>query len=274
VLSLVATLTGGGMFLGRHEVTPVGPGEAVGLLDFELPDEVAARWLRATRLQHPERFIRYGLRGRQSAFSILDAATREAWAARFRIRGVRVLIVDCLEPLGDALGLDKNKDMGRLLVTLDELARDAGIAELLIVHHFGHEAERAKGDSSLLRWPDALWKIVTDDDGGRYFEAFGRDVDQPQQALALDHEARTLTADPEVRRQPSAGGRNRVPDEARRQRMQDAVAALRRQFGEAVPSHRAALAALPGHTRAAVREAVDQLAAEAALLEPPLGAGP
>jgi hypothetical protein len=59
-----------------------------------------------------------------------------------------------------------------------------------VVHHMGHAAERSRGDSRLLDWPDALWKIVRDKDdeddtgmddpqGSRYFSAYGRDVDVP-----------------------------------------------------------------------------------------------
>ena len=97
-------------------------------------------------------------RGRVSTFDILDPDTRSQWAAR--MRGSNGVIFDCLRPILDALGLDENRYAGRLLMAIDELLNEAGVPEALIVHHMGHSGERRRGDSRIIDWPDATWKLV------------------------------------------------------------------------------------------------------------------
>ena len=75
------------------------------------------------------------------------------------------------------------------------LLHDADVDEGLGIHHMGHAGERSRGDSRLRDWPDAEWRIVRDKDdqddqdnpaGPRFFSAYGRDVDEPEQQLALN----------------------------------------------------------------------------------------
>jgi len=93
-------------------------------------------------------------------------------------------------------------EAGRFLVAFDELLDEAGIAEAATAHHMGHAGERSRGDSRLRDWPDAEWKLVrgksdgddeTDPAAARYFSAYGRDVDQPEQLLGYDQTTRRLT---------------------------------------------------------------------------------
>jgi hypothetical protein len=63
------------------------------------------------------------------ALDLLDADCRAHWAVWLRARNVRYLVVDCLRPILDALGLDESHESGRWLVGLDALLRDAGIPE-------------------------------------------------------------------------------------------------------------------------------------------------
>jgi hypothetical protein len=48
-------------------------------------------------------------------------AVRAEWARKLRDLDAAVVILDCLRPVLDALGLDESHDAGRLLVALDEL---------------------------------------------------------------------------------------------------------------------------------------------------------
>jgi hypothetical protein len=67
----------------------------------------------------------------------------------------------------------------------------------------GHAGERSRGDSRLRDWPDVECRLVrdksNDEDGdtdpaaARYFAAYGRDVDQPEQILGYDSTTRRLT---------------------------------------------------------------------------------
>jgi hypothetical protein len=114
--------------------------------------------------------------------------------------GANVVILDCLRPLIDALGLNEDKDAGKVLVAFDALLAEIGADEGMVVTHMGHQNERARGDSRLLDWPDALWKIVRGDDDTddearrpRYFSAVGRDVALPESELTYDDDTRHLT---------------------------------------------------------------------------------
>jgi hypothetical protein len=85
-----------------------------------------------------------------------------------------------------------------VLVAFDMLLAEIGTDEGMVVTHMGHQNERARGDSRLLDWPDALWKIVRGgddetDDRRSYFAAMGREVDVPEGLLSDDTATRHLT---------------------------------------------------------------------------------
>jgi hypothetical protein len=166
----------------------------VTLLDFEMDPRKIRQWLRDQRIKYTSHVHVIALRGRVSSFDILDAQVRSQWAAR--LRGSDVAVFDCLRPILDALGLDENRDAGRLLMAIDELLSEAGVPEALIVHHMGHSGERSRGDSRIIDWPDATWKLVREnaelDNSARYFSAYGRDVYQAESRLEYDSATRRL----------------------------------------------------------------------------------
>jgi hypothetical protein len=96
----------------------------------------------------------------------------------------------------DSLGLDENRDAGRLLTALDELLNEAGVPEGMLVHHMGHAGERSRGDSRIIDWPDATWKLVREnpelEGSPRYFSAYGRDVFRAESLLEYDPQTRRL----------------------------------------------------------------------------------
>jgi hypothetical protein len=109
---------------------------------------------------------------------------------------VSYLIIDCLRPVLDALGLDESREAGRWLVPLDALLREAAIPEACVVHHMGHTGERSRGDSRLRDWPDVEWRVMRqeeDDASPRFIAAYGRDVDVPEAGLLFDRATRRLT---------------------------------------------------------------------------------
>ncbi|MGH3934869.1 MAG: AAA family ATPase [Pseudonocardiaceae bacterium] len=193
--NLVRCLVDGEPFLGRHEVaTPAGQ---VVLLDTEMSRGKLRYWLRDQRITTPQRVTVVPLRGRVSSLNPLDPALRAEWSAILRRLGAEVLILDCLRPVLDSLGLDENHDTGRVLVALDELAASAGVGEFALIHHMGHAGERSRGDSRLRDWPDAEWRIIRADDdpaSPRFFTAYGRDVEVPETALQFDPATRRITA--------------------------------------------------------------------------------
>lgn len=192
--NILRSLVDGFEFLGAFPVRRV---KRVVLLDNELDERMLRKWLRDQGIGAATSIELVALRGRLSTFNILDAATRTRWAEH--LGSADVLIFDCLRPALDALGLSEDKEAGRFLEALDELATEAGIPETLVVHHMGHNGERSRGDSRILDWPDAVWKLVKDGDDESdtrrvYFTAYGRDVDQPEVLLSYEPTTRWLSA--------------------------------------------------------------------------------
>lgn len=182
-------------FLGHFGVNQ--PPRRLVLIDDELDEAMMRRWLRAHDIRNTDRVADVvSLRGRVATLNLLDDRTRSVWARRLRDLGCDYLILDCLRPVLDALGLDENRDAGRFLVAFDALLAESGIGDALLIHHMGHNGERSRGDSRLGDWPDANWKLVRENDepcAPRYFTADGRDVSVPEGRLTYDPRTRRLT---------------------------------------------------------------------------------
>ena len=179
--------------LGRFTVN--NPSQQLVLLDNELSEDMLRRWLRDQHIRNTDAVTPVSLRGRIATFNLLDERTRAAWAQRLRGIGCDYLILDCLRPVLDALGLDE-KNAGPFLVAFDALLVEACIDDALLVHHMGHMNERARGDSRLEDWPDASWRLVRDNDQPgrpRYFSAEGRDVLVAEGRVSYDSSARRLS---------------------------------------------------------------------------------
>jgi hypothetical protein len=164
------------------------------LIDDELDERTLRRWLTDQDITNAERVEVVSLRGRVAEFGILTAEGRAPWVEM--LTGADVVIVDCLRPMLDALGISESVGAGKFLLALDALLKEAGIGEAVLVHHFGHEADRARGSSRLLDWADANWRLTRngiEPDAPRWFTAYGRDVDVPSARLWFDADRRRLT---------------------------------------------------------------------------------
>ena len=192
VANLLRSLVDGHKFLHRFNVTPVN---RVVLIDTELDERMLRRWLRDQNITTKTAIDVLCLRGRLTSFNITEDTVRADWASA--IHGADFVILDCLRPCLDALGLSEDKDAGIFLTAFDALCREAGAPEGTVVHHMGHGQERSRGDSRLLDWADVLWKIVREDtendNGERFFSALGRDVYVPESRLDWDPHHRALT---------------------------------------------------------------------------------
>lgn len=195
VANLVRALADGSRFLGQFGTVRA---RHVTMLDFEMSRGQIRDWLRDVSVKATDRVTLWPLRGSAASFDLTDQATRRQWASALRDLGTDVLIVDCLRPILDAIGLSEDKEAGKFLVNLDALLAEAGISECVLVHHAGHSGERSRGDSRLRDWPDVEWRIVREsEDAGpgarRYFSAEGRDVSVPEGMLDFDRATRSLT---------------------------------------------------------------------------------
>ena len=61
--------------------------------------------------------------------NLLDREIRADWASRLQAVQTEYLILDCLRPVLDALGLDEQREAGRFLVAFDQLLRDEGVPD-------------------------------------------------------------------------------------------------------------------------------------------------
>ena len=187
--NLIRAHADGDPFLGRFTVNT--PASRIVLIDDELSEDMLRRWMRQQEIDNTAAVADVvSLRGRLGAFNLLDQRCLEQWIARLSALNCDLLILDCLRPVLDALGLDENRDAGKFLVPFDTMLRDAGISNAILIHHMGHTGERSRGDSRLQDWPDVIWRLVRESDepdSARFFSAFGRDVNVPEGRLSFDN---------------------------------------------------------------------------------------
>lgn len=199
--NLVKAMADGEAFLDSFNVEKA---TRIVVIDDELDERQMRRWYREQAIQNTDAVRIVALRGRLSTFDIIDPVTRAEWAAK--IAGADVVILDCLRPILDALGLDENRDAGKFLVAFDALLAEiaalgtdeaAGPPDAVVVHHMGHGGARSRGDSRILDWPDATWTVtrenVEDPNSPRYFSALGRDVRVGESLLEWTEATRHLS---------------------------------------------------------------------------------
>jgi hypothetical protein len=251
--NLVASLADGKPFLGEFTVDRP---HKVALLDAELPKQTLQEWLRDQAIENVDNVVPISLRGREASFNILDEATRARWAEALRGLGIEVLVLDCLSPMLTAFGLNEDDAARPFLDALGVLCEEAGIPNLLVVHHMGHGSGRARGDSRIQDWPDANWKQqrVNDrkDDSPRVFSAFGRDVNVRESRLDFDEHTRKTTI------AVGTGSRKDVKVAAA---VDDVVAFVRANPGMSVRKIQDRLKGRGhsrDHVRAAIKQAVDE----------------
>jgi hypothetical protein len=245
--NLLRSLADGDPFLDRYHVDP--PAGPVVLIDDELHPATLRSWLRGQGIVHTDRVHVVALRGRVGTFDIMSDRTRDAWARQLADLGTAVVLLDCLRPIIDALGLSEDKDSGKVLGAFDELLGAAGADEAAVLHHMGHQGERSRGDSRLRDWPDAEWRLVRDGDqpaDPRYFAAYGRDVDEAEQRVELDG----------LRRLIVTGGTRR--DAAARDTVAAVVAAVTDRPGMTVRELRGSVEGRAGDVDQARAAAIEQ----------------
>lgn len=205
MVNLATCLADGRPWLGAYEVKK--PEGRIAVLDFEMTDDRPGpldEWYRHNDLQDKDRVLIYGLRGLAGTFNLLDDEMAAWWVAQLKQEGVGYVILDCLRPVLDALGLNEHTEAGAFLVRFDAMLTAAGIREAVLVQHMGHQkadgsaAGRARGDSRLMDWPDVSWtlerKSPNDPRSARSLAAYGRSVDVERVWLQMDEKNRLTVA--------------------------------------------------------------------------------
>ncbi len=192
--NFVRSVVDGVPFLGAAQVRPVN---SVVILDFEMSEGQIEAWLRDQAIQNTDRVHLISLRGAAGSFDILDEGRRREWAGHLRGLSADLVIVDCLRPALDALGLDEHSEAGRWFTAFDALLKEADVPEALVVHHSGHGGDRSRGDSRILDWPDGIWSLVRaerdDLTSARFISARGRDIAVDEGHLEFEPLTRHLT---------------------------------------------------------------------------------
>jgi AAA domain len=248
--NLMRSLVDEDPFLARFDIHV--PARRLVLIDNELADHTLRLWLREQGITNTASVADVvSLRGKVAAFNLLDDRCRAAWAKRLRDTGCDYLMLDCLRPVLDALGLDENRDAGRFLVAFDALLDESGIGDALVVQHMGHANERARGDSRLQDWPDAIWRLVREceePDSARFFSAYGRDVDVPEGRLGFNPATRWITY--------AEGSRADAKVEAAMQPVIDILAEHARTGGEGSSGRAIEAEVALEHSQKAIRDAL------------------
>lgn len=211
---LVRALVDGVPFLGHFQTLAR---TKVSVIDIEMSRAQTYRWLADVGIKNTAAVNLQILRGKAATFNILDEATRALWAED--LAGSDVVILDCLRPILDALGLNENTDAGQFLVAFDALMDEAGVSEAVVIDHAGHGNDRARGDSRKEDWADVLWYLEMTDRqdpaSERKFRAMGRDVEVAQGVLEYDAETRRATYVPPAAESPKAAKAQEIESKER-----------------------------------------------------------
>jgi hypothetical protein len=192
--NLVRSLADGDPFLGKFAVNHTA--QRIVVIDNEMTEPMLRRWLRRQQVRNTAAVADVvNLRGQAGLFDMSNHRLRAEWSRRLRGLGCDVVIFDCLKPVLEAMGLDENRETGKFLYPFAEMLVDAGVEDVLVHHHMGRNNERARGDSTLLGWTEANWKIVRKDDHParpRFFSTDKvRDADEPVQEGLLSFDPAT-----------------------------------------------------------------------------------
>lgn len=184
VMNLVRALLDGTPFLGFFKCPKMAADETLLLIDLEMSETRVVDELEAQQIKDGDRLGVAPLRGDAKSFDVTNPEVRAHWVKVCLENNVKTLILDPLAPLLGHLGIDENDNslINRFFQQLDSFKKDAGIRDMMVVHHCGHSADwRPRGASRFNDWPDSLWlaKIngpVNDPASPREFFARGRDI--------------------------------------------------------------------------------------------------
>jgi hypothetical protein len=183
----------------------------IGILDYELTEDDALDMYREMGLRNEQRIFLQSLRG--TGFTLANESHAEMLVAWCRAHDIEYLTVD---PFGRAMkGFgeeNSNDDVRAFLMSLDTVAKEAGLLGILMPVHTGRAAveigsERARGATVLDDDADARWILTKDAQGRRFFRADGRrGVGVEEISLDFDAGCSRLTVS-DMSREESAGER-------------------------------------------------------------------
>jgi hypothetical protein len=197
ICNLVHSLCEGDKFLGQFEVDDLDDC-TVGLWSCEMTKNVLQdRYLKPLGFTEGAGTRLYMFHGRGYGVNLLDEVGK-TWAIKWlRERDVSVWVIDSFARICAMAGVEGNDNdqVLRLLKTLDEIKRAAGVSELFLIAHTGRSEfakDRARGATVFDDWADARW-VLTRDGDVRFLKVEGRDVELPETSLMFDQDTKRLT---------------------------------------------------------------------------------
>lgn len=154
VNNYLAAVADGGLFLGQFRAQQ----RRVVLLDTELTDDEAEARISALPIRNRHNIARVGIAEDLGKFDPRDKANRTLWVDMLREFGAEVLVLDCLAPILKALGINESQSASEILYALNELKGEAGLSEVLVVHHAGANG-KPRGDTGVPAWASAIWTL-------------------------------------------------------------------------------------------------------------------
>ena len=193
VTNLIKSLADGVSFLGKYEIT-FDEGTAA-LWDYEMDQRMYSSWLRAMNIENRDRVVPPAhLRGLPNP--LLRPEICVEW---LRERKVKYWILDSAirASAGYVANENDNSQVNEFFSVLETIKVEAGVEDVLIVHHLG-SAFVAEGDEKsrgATRWDDAAdvtWTVTKDGSNRRLMHAKGRGVNiEPEDAVALQWNPQT-----------------------------------------------------------------------------------
>jgi hypothetical protein len=182
----------GRRFMEKFAVTPLTPGERVGLFNYELDSANQRRWLRKTGIRNEDAFAVWDLRGYRMPMN--SQIVQERCIQWLRERNVKWWVIDPFARAFVGSGAENsNEDVGLFLDTIDFIKQEAGVDQCIMPLHTGREVfdeglERGRGAVRLDDWPDSRWIYFKEpkDEKRRFFRAENRENDVEEEQVTYD----------------------------------------------------------------------------------------
>lgn len=194
-MQLLKAYCDGGDFLNYFPVKQ--PDRNVGVWNYELSPQQWRSWAKRADILHTDRAAVLHLRG----FHV-DLMTSIGQDFAVEWLGERDCEVWIIDTYGAAYCGEENSnsDARDFLRSVENVARRAGVAEIVFTIHRGAEKqrqgeERARGATRVHDWTDVAWTYTKNTKGTRFLSALGRDVEHPEFSLGFDREAGALRFD-------------------------------------------------------------------------------
>lgn len=192
-MQLLKAYCDGGDFLDFFTVKQ--PDGVVGVWNYELSPQQWRSWAKRADIVNTDRAAVLHLRGYH--VDLMTTVGQDFAVEWLEKRGAEVWIIDTYGAAycGEE---NSNSDARDFLRAAENVARRAGVGEVIFTIHRGAERqregeERARGATRVHDWADVAWTYSKDSKGVRFLSALGRDVEHPEFSLEFDPDSKTLT---------------------------------------------------------------------------------